>query len=145
MENEFLLPGHEELSREFNDLASYYSDYHKDVWGTRPRHMSLIASYYPSESTLRKALREVQVRIADLDEVAPKIWDEEKARKQKCIEDFERQIALNMSLGARDRDAAIGWICQAHDVENEDRQMGWEHLEYLLNIPFGYIRENKDK
>jgi hypothetical protein len=80
-----------------------------------------------------------------LEEAANRLWDERKLEKQRAIEDFERQIALNMSLGAHDRHAAIGWICQAHNVENWDDQMGWEHLEYLLNIPFGYICENKGK
>ena len=32
----YLLPGSEELSREYNALASYYSDFHKDLYGMRP-------------------------------------------------------------------------------------------------------------
>ena len=35
----YLLPGSEELSREYNDLASYYSDFHKDLYGYRARNI----------------------------------------------------------------------------------------------------------
>ena len=45
----YLLAGSEELSRKFNDLASFYSDFHKDVYGTRPRYMAMVAEAYDSE------------------------------------------------------------------------------------------------
>jgi len=55
-ENEYLLVGSEALSREFNDLADYYSDFHKDVYGVRPRMMSLCACDYPDHQSLVEAM-----------------------------------------------------------------------------------------
>ena len=55
-ENEYLLVGSEALSREFNDLADYYSDFHKDVYGVRPRMMALCACDYPDHQSLVEAM-----------------------------------------------------------------------------------------
>ena len=55
MNDLYLLAGSEDLSREFNDLASFYSDYHKDVYGFRPRHLALIASAYETREALLEA------------------------------------------------------------------------------------------
>lgn len=54
--NEYLLAGSEVLSREFNDLASFYSDFHKDVHGVRPRSMALCACDYPDHASLVEAM-----------------------------------------------------------------------------------------
>ena len=54
--NEYLLAGSEVLSREFNDLASFYSDFHKDVYGVRPRSMTLCACDYPDHASLVEAM-----------------------------------------------------------------------------------------
>lgn len=51
----YLLAGSEELSRKFNELASMYSDFHKDVHGVRPRHMALCADRYKSHEALAEA------------------------------------------------------------------------------------------
>ena len=56
MNDKYLLVGSEVLSREFNDLGSFYSDFHKDVHGTRPRHMALCASDYPDHESLVEAM-----------------------------------------------------------------------------------------
>ena len=60
----YLLVGSEELSQSFNDLASYYSDFHKDVWGVRPRHMALCACDYPNHASLVEAMSHLQ-RLVD--------------------------------------------------------------------------------
>ena len=54
--NEYLLAGSEVLSREFNDLASFYSDFHKDLYGVRPRSIALCASAYPDHASLVEAM-----------------------------------------------------------------------------------------
>lgn len=52
---EFLLEGFEDLSREFNATAQYYSDFHKEVHGMRPRGMALVASEYADGDALAEA------------------------------------------------------------------------------------------
>ena len=56
MNDKYLLVGSEVLSREFNDLGSFYSDFHKDVRGFRPRHLPLCASDYPDHESLVEAM-----------------------------------------------------------------------------------------
>jgi len=51
----YLLAGSEELSREFNDLGSDYSDFYKEVHGVRPRFMALCACDYPDHASLVEA------------------------------------------------------------------------------------------
>lgn len=64
MLDEYLLAGSEELSRKFNILGSYYSDFHKDIYGFRPRGMSLCACDYPDHKSLEEAMSHLQ-RLAD--------------------------------------------------------------------------------
>jgi hypothetical protein len=64
--NEYLLVGSEVLSREFNDLGSFYSDFHKDVHGTRPRHMALCACDYPDHESLVEAMSHLERLVRGL-------------------------------------------------------------------------------
>jgi hypothetical protein len=64
--------------------------------------------------------------------------DREQAQKM-AIDDFEAYLLNCIKVGARDRVDAVAWICDSYGVANEPGQMGWEHLEYILQIPFGYI------
>jgi hypothetical protein len=64
----FLLVGSEELSRYFNELGDFYSDYHKDTYGYRPRGMALCADQYANEADLQAALETLQTKIKLLDE-----------------------------------------------------------------------------
>ena len=64
----YLLVGSEELSREFNELGSFYSDYHKDVWGVRPRHMALCACDYPSHEALVEAMSHLRRCVDGLED-----------------------------------------------------------------------------
>lgn len=54
-DTEYLLAGHEKLSRDFNSLGSYYSDVYKDEYGFRPTGMSLCACDYPDGRQLSNA------------------------------------------------------------------------------------------
>jgi len=62
----YLLVGSEELSREFNDLGSFYSDFHKDVYGYRPRSMALCACDYPDHASLVEAMSHLDRLTRDL-------------------------------------------------------------------------------
>ena len=63
---EFNFPGEEALSEEFNELGSYFSDFHKDLYGFRPRHMALCACDYKTRDDLIQALANVREEIQSL-------------------------------------------------------------------------------
>ena len=59
---DYFFPGEPILSAEYNELASYYSDFHKDVNGYRPRWIIGCADGFTSVEELRAGL--VQIRAA---------------------------------------------------------------------------------
>jgi hypothetical protein len=141
-ENEYLLVGSEALSREFNDLAESYSDFHKEVYGFRPRGMALCACHYADEASLRDAHLALISLDCQLAAESHHVFAQQKADRKKAIDDFEAYVLTCLQVGATDRTDAIAWICDSYGVANEDGQQGWEHLEYLCDIPFGYVRKS---
>ena len=83
-ENEYLLVGSEALSREFNDLADSYSDFHKEVYGFRPRHMAMCACDYADEA----ALREAHQRL-----IRHHVFAQKQLGVKKAIDDFEAYVS----------------------------------------------------
>ena len=142
MNDSYLLAGAEDLSREFNDLASFYSDFHKEVIGFRPRHMMLCACDYSNEFELFAAFGALKSYVADLEAASVGVFEQKAADRKKAVDDFEAHVSKCIQVGASTRTNAIGWICEIHNVPNENSTYGWEHLEYLLNIPFGYIERS---
>lgn len=143
--NEYLLKGSEELSREFNDLASIYSDFYKDVYGVRPRDMALCACDYANERELLQAFISLKARMHETEVASVSIFAEENRMREQAIKDFETNIAHYIQCGANNRATAIGWLCQAYDVLNKPGFEGWEHLEYNLNIPYGYVEQSLEQ
>jgi len=64
----YLLAGSEELSREFNDMSSDYSDFYKEIHGVRPRHMALCADAYESHEALVEAMSHLQRLVQGLED-----------------------------------------------------------------------------
>ena len=141
-EDAYLLVSAPELSREFNDLASYYSDFHKEVWGFRPRHIALCACDYSNEAELRDHLAVLKSLIVDVEAAAPAVFAQEEADRKKALDDFEAYVANCIQVGAGTRTNAIAWICESYNVENMPGQRGWEYLEYQVGIPYGYINNS---
>jgi len=108
---------------ELESLASHYSDYHKDVYGFRPTY---------GEVTVEA----LQTAIAELDRIAPAIWEAEAVNQRENVARTEERIAEFIRLGAESRAAAIRWL---NDAEGSDGDM--EYLCYLLDIPYGYFKE----
>lgn len=138
----YLLAGAEALSEKFNDAASVYSDFHKDVYGFRPRQIAMCACDYDNAEQLAEALAYVEEQIARLHVEAEHVFAEEKRRQDESIAEFEAYVSKCIELGAADRAAAIAWICDRANVENERGTYGWERLEYVMDIPFGYIEKS---
>ena len=141
-EDNYLLVGSEDLSREFNDVASFYSEYHKEVYGFRPRHMALCACDYADEASLREAFATLKQLVAQVEEAAPAIFAQEELEQKRAIDDFEAYVSQCIQVGAGTRTNAIAWICESYNVENMSGQRGWEYLEYQVGIPYGYINNS---
>lgn len=138
----YLLAGAEDLSREFNDLASFYSDFYKEVYGSRPRHMALCADQYANVGQLEEALIDLRRCVSDVEKASVSVFEQEAVERKKAVDDFEAYVRSCIEVGATGRTDAIGWICDSHNVPNENSVYGWEHLEYRLNIPYGYIAKS---
>lgn len=141
-DNEYLLVGSEELSREFNSLAEIYSDVHKDAYGMRPRDMALCACDYPDHQSLVEAMSHLKRRFDGVVAAAEAEVMREKEEAARMVVEFEAMIATNIKFGAADRAQALAWICDLYGVDNAPGFYGWESLEYSLAIPFGYVEKS---
>jgi len=82
MNDMYLLVGSEVLSREFNDLGDFYSDFHKDVHGTRPRHMALCADAYPDHESLVEAMSHLERLVRGLKDFVESMKSTFEGREQ---------------------------------------------------------------
>jgi hypothetical protein len=113
------------LMRELTPLeeaASYYSDFHKDTYGFRPRHTAgwTLEDFERETEALRPVYEAVCKREAEAEAAA--------------IFETEATIAKLISLGAADRTAAIRWMAEGADVAGD-----LEFLCYELGVPYGYF------
>jgi hypothetical protein len=141
-EDNYLLVGSEDLSREFNDVASYYSDFHKDVYGFRPRQLALCACDYSNRADLERALKIVKGLLNDVETDSVAVFEQERIESERAIAAFETAVATSIKLGAGDRATAIRWMCDANGVQNQPGFCGWEELEYEMGIPYGYVQKS---
>lgn len=123
---EYPFPTWEELTV-VEQLQCSYSDYHKDVYGFRPRSMT--TEQWNSESWLRN-------QIAELERVAPAIFAAAKEDELAAIADFEKAVDKYIADGARDRDTALRWMMQASDCDGD-----WDYFCFKYGIPYGYVWE----
>ena len=108
-------------------LQSHYSDFHKDVYGFRPRSMS--DAQWNSEAWLEAA-------IAALTVESKVVWEQEEAEEKARARALEAKIVELIAVGAKTRANAIRWIADAEDV-NDDM----EYLCFKLGVPYGYFKE----
>lgn len=112
--------------------ADIVSDLHKDAYGMRPSY-----SFWEEWNN-------------STDESRQEIWDNllvalehaieaERKHQVEAIDIFESMVTNNIVMGAGDRANAIAWICDAYSTDNAPGMHGWEHLEYQLGLPYGYI------
>lgn len=105
-------------------LQCTFSDYHKDVYGFRPRYMT--AEQWNSEQWLRE-------EISKLDMAAMCEAEAEQQRQAIAIQDFEEAVLTSIQAGAADRATAIRWLQQATNTEDD---VGY--FEYISGLPYGY-------
>lgn len=109
------------------NLQSLYSDFHKDVYGFRPRGMS--PEFWESEAALQAA-------IDDVERASVAIFAEEQEREQQAIQRFEARVAEVQAMGAGDRATALRWIMDGSDAGGD-----WEYLCYQNGLPYRYFAD----
>lgn len=106
-----------------------YSDLHKDVFGFRPREHW----FYAAETTDD----ERQLEWDTLTDMLAAIIEDERDEQLRAATRFESEIDRCISLGADNRGAAIRWLKDAADVEDDDE------LEWFYGLRFGYIADTE--
>ena len=118
------------MRSEKDELGATYWDFYKEVHGIRPRwvnHDEATVEWY------RDALERLQ-READV------LWELEQVQEAEAIAKFEKSIDSLIAAGAGDRATAIRWIHEANETNYDS-----EYLCYLLDLPYGYFREEEVK
>jgi hypothetical protein len=108
-----------------------FSDLFKDCYGFRPGEFQYARWYAMSEAEL-KAAHDLM-----LDDLDIEIRREAAAHEAAAVE-FEATIASLIATGAGDRETAIRWLADSHEVDGD---IGY--LEYQLGLLYGYIEEGR--
>ena len=104
------------------DLISYISDAHKDLYGSRPR------GFYDFASMTEDELEKLGQDLSDFISVE---IDEDRRREARAMVEFEKLIEKMMELGAADRMTAIRWIAEGTDDEKDVDYICW-----TLGLPY---------
>lgn len=105
---------------------SFYSDFHKDLYGFRPR---------PSQE-LWESMEYLEAQIAQLHQAAPAIIAAEEQAQDERTAEFEKLVTETIQLGAGDRETALRWIMDASDCNGD-----WEFLCFEHGLPYGYFKK----
>jgi len=109
-DTEFNFPGEPELSAEYNSVASYYSDFHKDVNGFRPRWIVGCADGFTCVSDLRAALAQLRAAVeqlhADIEQRKSTFEGREEMREEGwVVEETDPAYIAAAAASKVDRDA----------------------------------------
>lgn len=128
------------VTRERYDLATYIYEGHKDAYGVKGRHYNLWTgegfNVNPEWTT-----EELRAECDRIEAAVVESINEDRARKQRAIDAFERTIEIALEAGAPNRDTAYRWAKEAAwgDADEIDRMYGNEYLEYSNGLPYGYF------
>ena len=103
------------------------SDLYKDAIGFRPR-----GQFWTWWTTATDDEKQ-----AEWDSLAAQVERNilmEREAQERASEDFIRTIGTLRGAGATSFEMALRWLHEAHDTNGDD-----EYLEFVLNLPFGYI------
>jgi len=107
------------------------SDLYKDAYGFRP-DASFWSAWAAFNGDQKQALWD------DLCDTADRAIERDRLEQERCAEDFIRTVGTLRAAGAKDFDMAVRWLHEAHDTNGDE-----DYLEYVLNIPYGYIDKTR--
>lgn len=114
-----------------DEMLQTISDLHKDAYGFRPRGMK-----YNEMTT-----DELSVEFSHLLDALEDTMAEDERREKAAMVSFERTVALNIELGAGDRETAVRWIRESY----VDNMYGDESIRYDLCLPWNYDFDHGDQ
>jgi hypothetical protein len=107
------------------------SDFHKDAYGFRPNQA--FWSWWQSATDAEK-----QAEWDTLGEAMERREAMQQEDERVAIVAFEKRVGTIMLCGAGTRERAIEWLQQSEGI----MAIGDEaFFEYLMGIPYGYIRK----
>jgi hypothetical protein len=107
------------------------SDLYKDAYGFRPKG-NFWSAWAAFNGDQKQALWD------DLCDTAERAAERERLEQERCADEFIRTVGTLRAAGAKDFDMAVRWLNEAHDTNGDE-----EYLEFLLNIPYGYIKKTR--
>jgi hypothetical protein len=138
----YLLAGSEDLSREFNAVGAYYSDFYKEVHGVRPRHMALLACKYPDHASLVEAMSHLQRLVDGLDNYLDTLKSTFEGREELRAEGWyvgeetDPQLAAISAANQAARDAGVA---------RQEYECSWEyHAEMVARAEEAKQEELED-
>jgi len=111
--------------------CEYYSDLYKDATGVRPYGPILFGSVEAFDSQIDYLQRTIDQNIS-----------EERAAQKEAVARFEKRVADMQALvvNASKKDA-VRIIIQADGWEEGVGFYGYEEVEYIWGLPFGFIKQ----
>lgn len=110
------------MSSIYEDLASTYSDMHKDAYGFRPRHIP------------EWTISEFEAEFERLQVALDRAIAEDNAAYEAAAIRMESRIESTIALGAGTRENAIRWMMDADNVNGDI-----EYFCYLNGLRYGYF------
>lgn len=104
-----------------------YSDFHKDVYGFRPRGEAWQAWLNMTDEQKQQRWESMQAQL-EADEA------DEKRQEAEAIINFEDVISNLIADGHADRKSAVQWLHSLHNTLNDN-----DYLCYKFGIPYGYL------
>jgi hypothetical protein len=102
-----------------------YSDFHKDAYGFRPRHVD----------TSTWTLEDFDKEFAVFARVCEENHIQQQAAEAEASAKFEQHVTNTICMGAKDRATALRWIMDASQADGD-----WEYFCYLNGLPYGYFK-----
>lgn len=122
-EHDFL--GWNEMTK-LKQYEATYSDFYKDAYGFRPRHVDTSAW---TEADYER-------EFESLGQVCNENAAQEAEREAQAVLKFEQQVTNTICIGARDRKTALRWIMDASGADGD-----WEYFCYLNGLPYNYFKQ----
>ena len=110
----------------FTYCEDTFSDLHKDARGYRPRgHEFYTATPERKQEIWDSMLVELEDEI-------------ERERREQLANQhaLEERIAATIELGARDREQALLWICEAEGIDKYDAAYGGSYFCYHFGLTY---------
>lgn len=112
---------------ELESAQSMFSDFHKDVYGFRPRSMT---------TEQWNSVEWLEGEIASLQVEAVAVFAAEEERERENIAKFEEQVSAMCASLNKDRETICRWMLSGSDADGD-----WDFYCFELGIPYGYFKE----